>query len=123
VRPPTTRPSAPVLEATQGIHLSAAAPSRRRTCVPLTPVDLELSVKLGLTGQEQTGLSVPVQQASEEILLFLALEESASMTANAPWIRLALTTTVDLLVRMHVDRTQNVRLGIMEPSALAHLDL
>lgn len=86
-------------------------------------MDLELSVKLGLTGQEQTGLSVPVQQASEEILWFLALEESASMTANAPWIRLALTTTVDLLVRMHVDRTQNVRLGIMEPSALAHLDL
>ena len=68
VNPPTTRPSVPVPKVTPETRLSAVDHLRRRICVPPTPVDLELSVRLGLTDLELTDQFVPVQLDTEAIL-------------------------------------------------------
>jgi len=86
-------------------------------------VDLAQTVKLVLTGLELTDQSAPVQQDTEVTLWLDAQEANVSMTVNALWIRLVLITTVDLLVRTHVGRTQSAKQGITEPSALVHQDL
>lgn len=89
---------------------------RRRTCALLTPVVQVLSVRQGLTGQVWTGQSVPVQQGTEGTPWCLAHEGSVSMTVNARWTVLVLTTTVGLLARMLVDRTLSARQGTTVPS-------
>jgi len=75
------------------------------------------SVRQGLTGQVWTGRSVPAQQGTGVILWCLVHEESVSMTVNARWTVLVLTTTAGLLARMLVDRMLSARQGTMAPSA------
>jgi len=75
------------------------------------------NVKQGLTGQVWTGQCVPVQQGTGVIPWCLVQEESVSMTVNALWTVLVLTTTAGLLVRMLVDRMLSARQGTTAPSA------
>jgi len=76
-----------------------------------------LSVRQGLTGQVWTGQSVPVQQGTGGTPWCLVHEGSVSMTVNARWTVLVLTTTAGLLARMLVDRMLSARQGTMAPSA------
>ena len=59
-KPPTTRRCAPAPRGTPGTPSSAAAPSRRRTCAPLTPAGRARSAGLGSIDRARTDPCVPV---------------------------------------------------------------
>lgn len=84
---------------------------RRGTSAPLTLADLEQPVNLDLIDLELISLSAPALLGSGVTLWSDAQEVNASMTVNVVLIKLVLTTTADLLVRMHVVRMLNVKLG------------
>lgn len=86
-------------------------------------MDLEQPANLDLIDLELISLSAPVLLGSGVTLWSDAQEANASMIVNVVLIKLVLTTTADLLVRMHVARMLNVKLGTMGQSVPVLLGL